>query len=91
MDPNLTGEAAETGIVVASRTADNHIYILADMSVEESGRTACLAAWRALYQHQADHLVYEENLGSGSSRRSSPTPTWSAATWGCSLGGPHHR
>ncbi len=63
MDPNLTGEAAETGIVVASRTADNHIYILADMSVEESGRTACLAAWRALYQHQADHLVYEENLG----------------------------
>lgn len=63
MDPNLTGEAAETGIVVCCRTADNHIYVLADRSVEESGRQACLAAWRALYDHQADHLVYEENLG----------------------------
>jgi phage terminase large subunit-like protein len=63
MDPNLTGEAAETGIVVTGRDVDNHIYVLADCSVSESGRTACLAAWRAVYNYQADHLVYEENLG----------------------------
>jgi phage terminase large subunit-like protein len=63
MDPNLTGEAAETGIAVVCRTADNHMYVLADCSVEESGRQACLAAWRAVWKYAADHLVYEENLG----------------------------
>jgi phage terminase large subunit-like protein len=63
MDPNLTGEDAETGIVVMSRTADSHLYVLADRTVQGSGRVAALAAWRAVAEHAADILVYEENLG----------------------------
>lgn len=63
MDPNLTGEDAETGLVVCCRTADNHMYILHDASVNESGRAASLAAWRAVADYGADLLVYEENLG----------------------------
>lgn len=63
MDPNLTGEEALTGIVVISRTRNNHQYVLADRSIPESGRTAALAAWRAVSEFSADLLVYEENLG----------------------------
>lgn len=63
MDPNLTGEMAETGIVVVCRTNDNHQYILADRTVEQSGRSAALAVWRAMAEFSADLLVYEENLG----------------------------
>lgn len=63
MDPNLTGDDAETGLVVVSRTADNHLYVLHDSTVSESGRAASLAAWRAVAEFQADLLVYEENLG----------------------------
>jgi phage terminase large subunit-like protein len=63
MDPNLTGEDAETGIVVSCRNADNRIFILADRSVQASGRAAALAAWRTVAEFKADILVYEENLG----------------------------
>lgn len=63
MDPNLTGEEAETGIVVAGRDEQNHIFVLADRTVEDSGRAAALAAWRAVAEFGADVLVYEENLG----------------------------
>jgi phage terminase large subunit-like protein len=63
MDPNLTGEEAQTGLVVVSRTADNHQYVLADRSVPDSGRAAALAAWKAVADYSADLLVYEENLG----------------------------
>jgi phage terminase large subunit-like protein len=63
MDPNLTGEEAETGLVVMCRTADNHQYVLADRTVPDSGRAAALAAWRAVSEFTADLLVYEENLG----------------------------
>ena len=63
VDPNLTGEDAEFGIVVVARTADNHLYVLEDATVQESGRTAALAAWRAMARWGADTLAYEENLG----------------------------
>jgi phage terminase large subunit-like protein len=63
MDPNLTGEEALTGLVVVCRTTDNHQYVLADRTVEDSGRHAALAAWRAVAEFGADLLVYEENLG----------------------------
>jgi phage terminase large subunit-like protein len=63
MDPNLTGEEALTGLVVLARTADNHMYILADRTTQSSGRDAALAAWRAVAEFAADILVYEENLG----------------------------
>lgn len=62
-DPNLTGEDANFGIVVAARTANNHIYILADRSVPDSGRAACLAIWCTCAEFSADLVVYEENLG----------------------------
>ena len=63
MDPNLTGEDAQTGIVVMCRDRDNHQYVLADRTVPDSGRGAALAAWRAVAEFSADLLVYEENLG----------------------------
>jgi phage terminase large subunit-like protein len=63
MDPNLTGEDAETGIVVACRDAASHLFVLADRSVQVSGRAAAMAAWRAVAEFGADLLVYEENLG----------------------------
>lgn len=62
-DPNLTGEDANFGIVVAARTVDKHMYILADRSTPNSGRAAALEAWRAVADFAADTLVYEENLG----------------------------
>jgi phage terminase large subunit-like protein len=63
VDPNLTGEDASTGIIVVSRTPDNHLYVLADRTVPDSGRAAALAMWRAVAEFSADLLVYEENLG----------------------------
>lgn len=63
MDPNLTGEDAQTGIVVVCRTTAGHIYIMADRTIQGSGRQAALAAWRAVAEFGADVLVYEENLG----------------------------
>jgi phage terminase large subunit-like protein len=63
MDPNLTGEDDETGIIVTCRDKDNHLYVLADRSVQVSGRAAAMAAWRAVAEFDADLLVYEENLG----------------------------
>jgi phage terminase large subunit-like protein len=63
MDPNLTGEDAQTGIVVVSRTDDNDQYVRADRTVPDSGRSAALAAWRTVAEYAADLLVYEENLG----------------------------
>lgn len=62
-DPNLTGEDAVFGIVVAARSRDNHLYILADESTPSSGRAAALAVWRAAHRWKADTVVYEENLG----------------------------
>jgi phage terminase large subunit-like protein len=63
MDPSLTGDEDLTGIVVAGRDANNHMYVLGDSSVQAAGREACLAAWRTVADHNADLLVYEENLG----------------------------
>jgi phage terminase large subunit-like protein len=63
VDPNLTGEDDLFGIIVVARTVNNDLYVLEDASVEQSGRTAALAAWRAMAKWNADTLVYEENLG----------------------------
>jgi phage terminase large subunit-like protein len=63
MDPNLTGEDAQTGLVAAGRGSDGEIYILGDRTIQGSGRQAALAAWRAVAEFEADVLVYEENLG----------------------------
>ena len=63
VDPNLTGEDAETGIVVVCRTADNHMYVLGDRTVQYSGRSAAMAIWRTVAEFSADIAIYEENLG----------------------------
>ena len=63
MDPALTGEEDLTGIVVAARDSQDHMWVLQDASVQAAGREACLAAWRAVADVGADLLVYEENLG----------------------------
>lgn len=63
VDPALTGEDDEMGIVVASREPKNHIYILADESTMGSGRPAALHAWRTFARWNCDTLVYESNLG----------------------------
>jgi phage terminase large subunit-like protein len=63
VDPNLTGEEALTGIVVMCRTRDNEQYVLADRSVQDAGRSAALAIWRAAAEFAVDLVVYEENLG----------------------------
>ncbi len=63
MDPSLTGDDDLTGIVVVSRDVNNHMYVRADVSVQAAGREACIAAWRAVADFDADLLIYEENLG----------------------------
>lgn len=63
VDPNLTGDDAETGIVVVSRTADDHLWVLDDASCQGTGRTAALHMWRTMAKWGADLLVYETNLG----------------------------
>lgn len=63
VDPSLTGEDDEMGVVVVSRTQDNHMYVRADRSIMSVGREAALHAWRTVADYEADFLVYESNLG----------------------------
>lgn len=63
VDPNLTGESAETGIVVVARTADDDMWVLADRSIPGTGRSAALHMWRVVAEFGADLMVYETNLG----------------------------
>jgi phage terminase large subunit-like protein len=63
VDPSLTGEDDEMGVVVVARTRDNHLYVLADRSHMVVGRDAALLAWNVVAEYGADLLVYESNLG----------------------------
>lgn len=63
VDPSLTGEDDEMGIVVASRDRNRHMFVLADRSIMAVGRAAALEAWRVAAEYNADKLVVEENLG----------------------------
>jgi phage terminase large subunit-like protein len=63
VDPSLTGEDDEMGIVVVSRTRDNHLYVIADRSIMSVGRAAALEAWRVVAEWGADKMVCEVNLG----------------------------
>lgn len=63
VDPSLTGEDDEMGIVVVSRDRQKHLYVQADKSAMAVGRAAALAAWRIVAEFGADKLVCEENLG----------------------------
>jgi len=63
VDPNLTGEEAETGIVVVGRDVDDEMYVLGDRSFPGTGRQAAIHMWRTVAEFAADILVYETNLG----------------------------
>jgi phage terminase large subunit-like protein len=63
VDPSLTGEDDEMGIVVVGRDRNNHLYVLEDASLMGVGRSAALAAWRVVARWGADKLVCEVNLG----------------------------
>lgn len=65
VDPGLTGaeDGDEMGVVVACRSAEDHIYVLADETTRLAGRDAALHAWRVFEKYGADTLVYESNLG----------------------------
>lgn len=63
VDPSLTGEDDEMGVVVVGNTADRDMWVLADRSVMSVGRAAALHCWRVFAEFNADLLVYEENLG----------------------------
>lgn len=63
VDPNLTGEDAETGIIVVARTANDHWYVLADRSILSTGRVAARRMWETVAQFGADVMLYETNLG----------------------------
>jgi phage terminase large subunit-like protein len=63
VDPNLTGEEDEMGVVVVARTKDNHHYVLSDQSSVVTGRAAALHCWHTVAQYGADVMVYENNLG----------------------------
>jgi phage terminase large subunit-like protein len=63
VDPSLTGEDDEMGIVVVGRNRDNHMYVLEDASLMGVGRSAALETWRVVARWGADKLVCEVNLG----------------------------
>lgn len=63
VDPSLTGEDDEMGIVVVGRDRQKHMFVLADRSIMSVGRAAALEAWRVVAEFGADKLVCEVNLG----------------------------
>jgi len=63
VDPNLTGEEDEMGVVVLARGKSNHMYVIADRSSPKVGRDAARHCWHVLLEYGADVLLYESNLG----------------------------
>jgi phage terminase large subunit-like protein len=63
VDPNLTGEGDEMGIVVLARNKDNHQFVLADRSSPKVGKEAANLCWQVVAEYGADVLLYENNLG----------------------------
>lgn len=64
VDPAGTGTGDEAGIIVSGLgEAVPDIYVLADYSGQMTARETGLKAWRALYEHGASYLVYEDNFG----------------------------
>jgi phage terminase large subunit-like protein len=63
VDPSLTDEGDETGIIVVARTRDNHLYVLADRSIQASGREACRHVWQTFAEFGADVVLIETTIG----------------------------
>lgn len=62
IDPSLTGEDDEMGIVVVSKDVNNHLYVVSDRSVMSVGRAAALHSWRVFAEYGADMMVCEVTL-----------------------------
>lgn len=65
VDPSLTDEGDEMGVVVVGRLKDkeNTMVTLEDATIISAGRDAALHCWRVWARWGADVLVLEENLG----------------------------
>jgi hypothetical protein len=65
VDPAVTSdkESAETGIVVAGISADNHVYIMGDHSLKGTPLEWARAVVRAYHSHKADRVIGEVNNG----------------------------
>lgn len=61
VDPTLTEEGDEMGVVVVGRDHKNNMYVLADESVKGSGKPAASHIWRVFYKWGADTVVIEDN------------------------------
>jgi hypothetical protein len=60
------------GIVVAGRGGDKRTYVLADYSRRATAGGQWRLAWMACLDHEADELVYENNLVDPIMRRAAP-------------------
>ncbi|HEX3418191.1 MAG TPA: terminase family protein [Stellaceae bacterium] len=67
IDPSGSGdpEADECGIVVAGLGADDHGYVLADLSGRYSPNEWARIAIAAYHAHGADRIIAEQNFGAG--------------------------
>lgn len=53
----------EMGCVVVARTVDDHLWVLADETIQSAGRDAALHVWKVMLKWNASLVVIEENLG----------------------------
>jgi len=63
VDPAITSEGDETGIITVGNAQEDHLYILADDSTQGSPNTWATAAVTAFYRHKADKIIAESNQG----------------------------
>lgn len=53
----------EMGVVVVARTEDDHLWVLADESIQAAGRPAAMHVWMTMLKWNATTVVYEANVG----------------------------
>lgn len=63
VDPCLTGEEDEMGVVVVGRDELHHWYVLADASILGAGKAAAAHCWNVFFEYGASRIVVESNLG----------------------------
>ncbi len=65
VDPAVTNNPGsdETGIVIVGKAADNHCYVLADMSLQGSPNAWARKSVEAFEKHEADRIIGEVNNG----------------------------
>lgn len=63
VDPGLTGDGDETGVVVVGSDAAGDMYVLADRTIMGAGKEAAEHCWNVFSEFDAEALVVETNLG----------------------------